>query len=78
MRQLALSAFCSLDKDHSYCTSTLLAEMCTNLINPYTLRFSQADVQDIAPHIINALLTKLEAGQTPQKVAENDYVMKCS
>ncbi|KAH8102322.1 Cse1-domain-containing protein [Cristinia sonorae] len=41
------------------------------------LLFSQADVQEIAPPIINALLAKIESAPTPEKVAENDYLMKC-
>ncbi|GBE78774.1 Importin-alpha re-exporter [Sparassis crispa] len=41
------------------------------------LLFSQADVQDIAPPLLDALLSKIEKAGTPEKVAENDYLMKC-
>ena len=40
-------------------------------------RFNQVDIQDIAPEIIGTLLTKIEAGGSPEKIAENDYLMKC-
>ena len=40
-------------------------------------RFAQADVRDIAQSIIDAVLTKIEAAGTPEKIAENDYLMKC-
>ena len=42
-----------------------------------TTRFAQADVAELAPHIIDALLAKIEKQGTPEKVAENDYLMKC-
>ena len=42
-----------------------------------TIRFAQADVAELAPHIIDALLAKIEKQGTPEKVAENDYLMKC-
>ncbi|CAL1709388.1 unnamed protein product [Somion occarium] len=41
------------------------------------LLFAQADIHEIAPHIIHALLLKIEQAQSPEKVAENDYLMKC-
>lgn len=41
------------------------------------LLFAQADIHDIAPASIDALLKKVEHGGTPEKVAENDYLMKC-
>ena len=43
-----------------------------------TIRFAQADVAELAPHIIDALLAKIEKQGTPEKVAENDYLMKCT
>ncbi|KAG2007419.1 importin alpha re-exporter [Coprinopsis cinerea AmutBmut pab1-1] len=42
------------------------------------LLFSQADIQESAPELINALLSKIESGGTPEKVAENDHLMKCT
>lgn len=40
-------------------------------------RFDQSDVRETAPSILNALLLKIESGRTPEKVAENDYLIKC-
>ncbi len=39
--------------------------------------FSQADVHEFAPALIDALLRKVEQPGTPEKIAENDYLMKC-
>ncbi|KAB5591103.1 Vegetative incompatibility protein HET-E-1 [Ceratobasidium theobromae] len=41
------------------------------------LVFAQADIHDFANDILAALFSKIESGETPQKVAENDYLMKC-
>ena len=41
------------------------------------LRFSQADIHNIAPGLLNALLMKIESAGTAEKVAENDHLMKC-
>jgi len=35
-------------------------------------------VISFAQGAVEALLMKIEAGKTPEKVAENDYLMKCS
>ncbi|KAG8776418.1 importin-alpha export receptor [Serendipita sp. 397] len=35
------------------------------------------DVASIAQPAIEMLLTKMEAGKTPEKIAENEYLMKC-
>ena len=40
-------------------------------------RFTQADVHDFAADLLNAVLTKIEGAGTPEKVAENDHLMKC-
>ncbi|EJF64481.1 importin alpha re-exporter, partial [Dichomitus squalens LYAD-421 SS1] len=42
------------------------------------LMFTQADVQDVAPGLLNALLSKVEKAPTAEKMAENDYLMKCA
>ncbi|OAX36460.1 Cse1-domain-containing protein [Rhizopogon vinicolor AM-OR11-026] len=42
------------------------------------LLFSQADIHDIAADLLNALLSKIEAAGPPEKVAENDHLMKCA
>ncbi|KIY62475.1 importin alpha re-exporter [Cylindrobasidium torrendii FP15055 ss-10] len=39
--------------------------------------FAPADVRETAAPLINALLTQIEAGGSPQKVAENDHLMRC-
>ncbi|KAH7097236.1 importin alpha re-exporter [Auriculariales sp. MPI-PUGE-AT-0066] len=39
--------------------------------------FEPSDVQGFASGIIDALFTRIEAGGSPQKVAENDFLMKC-
>jgi len=41
-------------------------------------RFSSADAQPFAPGLLNALLTKIEAQPSPEKVAENDFLMRCA
>jgi len=40
-------------------------------------RFAQADVHDFAADLLNAVLAKIEGAGTPEKVAENDHLMKC-
>ncbi|KAI0329277.1 Cse1-domain-containing protein [Cubamyces sp. BRFM 1775] len=42
------------------------------------LMFASADIKDIAPQMLDALLSKVEKAPTPEKVAENDYLMKCA
>ncbi|PAV17971.1 importin alpha re-exporter [Pyrrhoderma noxium] len=42
------------------------------------LLFNQEDIRELAPQIINSVLTKVEAGGSPDKIAENDYLMKCA
>ncbi|KAG6868898.1 hypothetical protein C0993_008196 [Termitomyces sp. T159_Od127] len=41
------------------------------------LIFAQADIHDIAANLVDTLLTRLESAGTAEKVAENDYLMKC-
>ncbi|KAG6872821.1 hypothetical protein C0995_006303 [Termitomyces sp. Mi166 len=41
------------------------------------LIFAQADIHDFAPNLVDALLTRIESAGTAEKVAENDYLMKC-
>jgi exportin-2 (importin alpha re-exporter) len=40
-------------------------------------RFSQTDIHDLAADLLDALLSKIEAAGPPEKVAENDHLMKC-
>ncbi|KAI5122027.1 hypothetical protein M0805_008018 [Coniferiporia weirii] len=42
------------------------------------LLFNHEDTREIAPQILNVVLTKIESGGTPEKIAENDYLMKCA
>ncbi|KAG6331701.1 hypothetical protein ID866_7388 [Astraeus odoratus] len=42
------------------------------------LMFSQADVHDFAADLLSAILTKIEGAGSPEKVAENDHLMKCA
>ncbi|KAG0700788.1 CAS/CSE protein [Suillus ampliporus] len=42
------------------------------------LLFSQADIHDLAADLLNALLSKIEVAGAPEKVAENDHLMKCA
>ncbi|ELU39794.1 importin alpha re-exporter [Rhizoctonia solani AG-1 IA] len=44
----------------------------------YVPVFAQADIHDFANDILSALFTVIESGGTPQKIAENDYLMKCT
>ncbi|KAK2460740.1 hypothetical protein APHAL10511_007210 [Amanita phalloides] len=41
------------------------------------LLFSQADVHDSAPKLVDILLKKIEATGSPDKMAENDHLTKC-
>ncbi|PIL29858.1 hypothetical protein GSI_08065 [Ganoderma sinense ZZ0214-1] len=41
------------------------------------LMFTEADVREVAPGLLNALLSKVEKAPSPEKMAENDYLMKC-
>jgi hypothetical protein len=40
-------------------------------------RFSSSDIHGVALDLINTILTKLESAGSPEKVAENDFLMKC-
>ncbi|GHJ89066.1 hypothetical protein NliqN6_5468 [Naganishia liquefaciens] len=39
--------------------------------------FTQADVRPFAESILMACFRNIESGNTPEKIAENDYLMKC-
>ncbi|OXB34588.1 importin-alpha export receptor [Cryptococcus neoformans] len=39
--------------------------------------FTQADIRPFAENILMALFANIEKGGTPEKIAENDYLMKC-
>ncbi|KAF8546273.1 Cse1-domain-containing protein [Imleria badia] len=40
--------------------------------------FAQTNVHDFASDLLNAVLAKIEGAGTPEKVAENDHLMKCT
>ncbi|KAK1926751.1 putative importin-alpha export receptor [Papiliotrema laurentii] len=40
--------------------------------------FTQADVRPFAENILMALFANIEKGGTPEKISENDYLMKCA
>jgi len=40
--------------------------------------FTSADVQPFAESILMALFRNIQSGATPEKLAENDYLMKCA
>jgi len=45
-----------------------------------TFRYSSFKPEDIQPfsvELIDTVLTKLESAGNPEKVAENDFMMKC-
>ena len=44
----------------------------------YICRFSSADVQPFALQLLNVLLTKIEKQQSPERAAENDFLMRCA
>ena len=46
--------------------------------SPYRYRFSSTDVQPFALQLLNALLSKIQAPQSPERVAENDFLMRCA
>jgi exportin-2 (importin alpha re-exporter) len=67
------------------CAWEILQYSCTSLVSNRLLflfhhicRFSSADVQPFALQLLNALLAKIEAQQSPERVAENDFLMRCA
>jgi len=43
----------------------------------YTISFSQADIHEIAADLIGTILSMIESAQSPEKMAENDHLMRC-
>ena len=39
--------------------------------------FKPEDIQPFSAELIDTVLTKLESAGSPEKVAENDFMMKC-
>lgn len=48
------------------------------LLFTHLYRFSSADVQPFALQLLNSLLSKIEAQQSPERVAENEFLMRCA
>ena len=40
-------------------------------------RFSQSDIHETANAMVLRLFSKIPIANTPEKIAENDYLMKC-
>jgi len=69
---LLLSESCSLKWTGKPCEILIRKEM-----KGLMFRFTQADVRPFAENILMALFSNIEKGGTPEKIAENDYLMKC-
>ena len=41
-------------------------------------RFSSADVQPFAPQLLNVILAKIGVQNSPERTAENDFLMRCA
>ncbi|TFY54539.1 hypothetical protein EVG20_g9663 [Dentipellis fragilis] len=39
--------------------------------------FAYTDIRDVAPELLNMLFRRIESGASPEKVAENDFLMRC-
>ncbi|KDQ12400.1 hypothetical protein BOTBODRAFT_34372 [Botryobasidium botryosum FD-172 SS1] len=61
----------------SYTYAAITIERMLSIRHGIQPLFSHTDIQGFAPNILSALFGKIEAGGTPEKVAENDYLMKC-
>ncbi|KAG8818027.1 importin-alpha export receptor [Serendipita sp. 399] len=62
-----------------YTYSAIAIERILFMKQPHTFRplMEPSDVTSIAQPAIEMLLTKMEGGKTPEKIAENEYLMKC-
>ena len=41
-------------------------------------RFTSADVQPFAPQLLNVILAKIGVQNSPERTAENDFLMRCA
>ena len=62
------------NKQSLYVLKKTLAPWCFEMTSS---RFTPVDVAPWANLAILALLAKIEAGSSPEKVSENDYLVKC-
>ncbi|KAG2131005.1 CAS/CSE protein [Suillus clintonianus] len=69
-----------LNADHyvTYTYAAITIERILFIKKGKQLLFSQADIHDLAADLLNTLLNKIEAAGPPEKVAENDHLMKCA
>lgn len=58
------------------CTLATLSLCLTDRMSHYS-RFAPEDIQPFSAELIDTVLTKLESAGSPEKVAENDFMMKC-
>ncbi|KAF5386293.1 hypothetical protein D9757_008606 [Collybiopsis confluens] len=63
----------ALDDSENYVTYTYAAIAIEKVLG---IRFAQADVRDFAPQLLGVLMSKIERADTPEKIAENDHLMK--
>lgn len=48
-----------------------------NGVSQNQLLFTPTDVQPFSENILMAMFRRIQSGQTPEKISENDYLMKC-
>ncbi|KAH7882920.1 CAS/CSE protein [Phlebopus sp. FC_14] len=68
----------SLDNYVAYTYAAITIDRILFIKKGTQLMFSQADVHDFAADLLSAVLAKIEGPGTPEKVAENDHLMKCA
>jgi hypothetical protein len=39
--------------------------------------FTQTDIHELAADLVTTILSKIEVAQNPEKMAENDHLMRC-
>ncbi|KAF5348092.1 hypothetical protein D9757_013744 [Collybiopsis confluens] len=71
----------ALDDSENYVTYTYAAiaiEKVLGIRQNGQILFAQADVRDFAPQLLGVLMSKIERAGTPEKIAENDHLMKAA
>src|SRR6266702_10812 len=73
---------CALAAPRRSCTPPTFTCACTSLPSPrpyrQVCRFSSADVQPFASQLLNVLLAKIGIQSSPERTAENDFLMRCA
>ncbi|KAF8148458.1 importin alpha re-exporter [Crassisporium funariophilum] len=72
-----LSRHLGSDNYVTYTYAAITIDRILSIKQTNQLLFAQADIHDSAAELINSLLSRIEAARTPEKVAENDHLMKC-